>query len=92
MATLQVKNMDDNLYKSLKSIAESEKRSLSQEVIYILQNYLTKPDTFKASATEQFLELSGSWNDERDAEEIAENLRAERLNSKRFAGDNELFD
>ena len=37
MAHLQVKDIDDKLYESLRNLASQEKRSISQEVIYILQ-------------------------------------------------------
>ncbi len=37
MATLQVRDIDDRLYESLKTFANSEKRSISQEVIHIIE-------------------------------------------------------
>jgi len=33
MATLQVRDIDDRLYESIRNLAASEKRSISQEVI-----------------------------------------------------------
>lgn len=35
MATLQVKGMNDRLYESLKARAEADRRSVSQEVVYV---------------------------------------------------------
>jgi plasmid stability protein len=40
MATLQVRNMPDNLYKKLRDKANKEYRSIAQQVIYELENAL----------------------------------------------------
>ena len=45
MAILQVRDIDNNLYESLKSRAKREKRSVSQEVIKIIEDYLAQPYT-----------------------------------------------
>jgi len=42
MAILQVKGVDDDLYTELKEAAESEDRSVSQQVIYLLRSYLAR--------------------------------------------------
>ncbi|HVG45447.1 MAG TPA: hypothetical protein VM890_11970 [Longimicrobium sp.] len=42
MATLNIKNLPDPLYKSLKLRAESQHRSVSQEVTHILSEVLTR--------------------------------------------------
>ena len=41
MAMLQVRDMDDRLYDRLKFAAKHDNRSISQQVITILQNYFT---------------------------------------------------
>ena len=41
MATLQVRDIDDRVYKELKQRAKSKHRSLSQEVAYIIEEYLS---------------------------------------------------
>ena len=92
MANLQVKDIDDRLYESIRVLATNEKRSISQEVVYILQKYLSKPKEFDENPTDEFLNLAGSWKDERDAEEIIEEIRSSRRNSERFGRKNELFD
>ncbi len=92
MANLQVKDIDDRLYDSIRKIAANEKRSISQEVVYILQRYLSIPKAFEYNPTDEFLKLSGSWKDERDEDEIVKEVRNYRRNSKRFGSDNELFD
>lgn len=92
MANLQVKDIDSRLYESIRELATNEKRSISQEVVYILQKYLSKPKEFDTNPTDEFLTLAGSWKDERDAEEIIADIRNSRKNSERFGKNNELFD
>lgn len=43
MATLNVKNVPETLHKKLQRRAERERRSVSQEVIHILERELVKP-------------------------------------------------
>jgi plasmid stability protein len=52
MAHLQVRDMDDKLYSSLRELATNEKRSISQEVIYIIQKYLSTPKSFYFNPTD----------------------------------------
>ena len=92
MAILQVRDIDSGLYQSLKNRASKEKRSISQEVIFILEKYLARPKSMDVSPTEEFLQLSGSWEDDRSAEEIVTSIREGRIESPRFAADHELFD
>ena len=92
MANLQVRDIDDNLYESIRSLAISEKRSISQEVVLILEKYLSSPLDFKRNPTEEFLGLAGSWKDDRCAGEIVKDIRNSRRNSQRFGNANELFD
>jgi plasmid stability protein len=92
MAILQVRDIDDRLYSSLKDLAKSENRSLSQEVILILEKYLSNPLVFKDNPTRAFLSLSGSWDDERTAREIVDDIKKGRKNSKRFGEENVVFD
>lgn len=83
MATLQVKGMDDQLYEALGIRAAFDNRSLSQEVIMIIKNFLAKPKTATEDATEAFLELAGSWEDERPASEIIKNIRSSRRSKRK---------
>ncbi len=92
MANLQVKDIDDRLYDSLRKLASSDKRSISQEVVYIIEKYLSLPDSFKHNPTDSFLELTGSWDDDRSADDIVDDIRNNRINSSRFGTANELFD
>lgn len=92
MAILQVRDIDDRLYSSLKELAKSENRSLSQEVVSILEKYLSNPVVFKGNPTRDFLSLSGSWDDNRTADEIVADIKKSRKKSKRFGAENVVFD
>ena len=92
MANLQVRDIDEKLYSSLRILAANERRSISQEVIYILQKYLSAPKSFNINPTDEFLQLTGSWDDDRNAEEIIIDIKNNRINSTRFGSSNELFD
>ncbi|MDL2229265.1 antitoxin [Treponema sp. OttesenSCG-928-L16] len=89
MAILQVRDIDDRLYASLKQKAQRENRSISQEVISILEQYLSNPNRIKENPTKEFLNLS--WEDDRDADEIIKELRTTRKNKKTFGDFDGLF-
>ena len=91
MAILQVRDLDDRLYSSLKTIAKSENRSISQEVISIIEKYLSNPTAYKNNPTTEFIALSGSWDDKRSADEIIDSINQSRNNSKRFKSENVIF-
>ena len=92
MAILQVRDLDDRLYLSLKDRAKKENRSLSQEVVSILETFLSNPHVFRSNPTRDFLSLSSAWEDDRSAEEIMASIRGGRRNSPRFGADDALFD
>lgn len=87
MANLQIKGIDDDLYAQLKAIAASENRSVSQQVLFLLKNYLAKkPHILEAKTPAQvLLELSGSWQDSRSADQIVWELKKARKKSKKLA-------
>ena len=91
MAILQVRDLDDRIYENLKRIAQHNKRSISQEVIHIIETYLSNPKMEKNS-TEEFLKLAGSWKDERAAEDIVVEMRKGHSTSKRFSREHGIFD
>lgn len=57
MAYLQVKSIDDELYKSLGKRAAMENRSITQEVISILKAHLSIPSCKTRLVNDQFLEV-----------------------------------
>ncbi|MBP5794208.1 MAG: antitoxin, partial [Spirochaetaceae bacterium] len=81
MAMLQVRDMDDRLYEKLKFSAKLDNRSISQQVITILQDYFTSVPVKSKNATEEFLKLAVSWEDSRSTEEIIDDVYASRVNS-----------
>ncbi len=83
MATLQVKGIDDQLYAALGARASMNNRSISQEVITIIQESLSRPPADPGAATRSFLELCGAWEDERSAAAIAADLRRSRRSRKK---------
>jgi len=58
----------------LKFEANRENRSISQQVITILQDYFTSVPVKPKNITEEFLKLSGSWEDSKSAEEIIDDF------------------
>lgn len=91
MATLQVKEMSDSLYEWLHNFSKANNRSISQQVITILQEKATNVQFQSQNAVDSFLTLSGTWEDTRSAEEIASDIISSRNNSSRFGESNELF-
>ena len=86
MANLQIKGMDDDLYAQLKSLAASENRSISQQVLFLLKLYLARKHQLQEAKTpaQVLLELSGSWEDDRSAENIVKDLKSGRKNSRKL--------
>ena len=83
MATLQVRSVDDQLYEALGKRALMENRSISQEVVFILKAYLSSPPVKYQEATARFLEICGSWEDTRDADDIISEIRQSRQTVER---------
>jgi plasmid stability protein len=92
MANLQVKDIDERLYAALRRLASDERRSISQEVAHILEKYLSSKARFDRNPTEAFLALSGAWVDERETEDIVQDIRKSRNSNQRLKADNGLFD
>lgn len=84
MANLQVKSFDDRLYEALARRAALDNRSISQEVVAIIKEYFSKPNNSNKTATDSFLELAGTWNDDRNADEIILDIRKNRKSDRRF--------
>ncbi|MEA2083268.1 MAG: antitoxin [Thermodesulfobacteriota bacterium] len=84
MATLQVRSIDDQLYKALGRRATMENRSISQEVIAIIKAYLSSPKLQHENSTRDFLAMCGTWDDKRNPEEIIEEIRQDRRTTDRF--------
>jgi hypothetical protein len=92
MATLQVREIDDGLYNILKTVAKKERRSLSLEVVSILESYVRNPLSRVSDTTEEFIALCGSWQDSRSTGEIIKDIKSHRRNSSRFGDSHAVFD
>ena len=91
MPNLKVKDIDSLLYISLKKLAKKEHRSVSQEVVKIIETYLNQPNSNNnKNMTEEFLKLSGSWDDNRSNDDIINEIYQSRNDGKRF--NDGLFD
>lgn len=88
MANLQIKNIDEDLYQEIKRAASAENRSVSQQVLTLIRDYLAKRNQVSKLKTpaQVLLELSGTWEDERSAEEIVRDIKKARRNSKKLSG------
>lgn len=91
MATLQVKGIDDDLYRALGARAALDHRSISQEVVSMIQESLARRHPGPQEATKAFLELAGSWIDGRSAQEIARSIRKARRTGRRSAEGRDVF-
>ena len=86
MANLQIKNVEDNLYEEIKKLASAENRSVSQQVLFLVKEYLAKRKHLTAtkSPAQVLLELSGSWEDDKNAEQIVKEIKSARKSSRKL--------
>ncbi len=86
MANLQIKGIDDELYKELKKMAAEENRSVSQQALFLVKEYLARKRQLRTLKTpaQILLDLSGSWEDNRDPAKIVTQIRKARRNSKKL--------
>ena len=86
MANLQIKGIEDELYRELKKMAAEENRSVSQQALFLIKEYLARKRHMRASKTpaQILLDLSGSWEDNRDSAKIIAQIKKARRNSKKL--------
>ena len=92
MAHLHVRDLNDKLYESIKRRANLGHRSISQEVVSMIESYLNRNDLVAEIQTLEFLKLSHSWQDTRNTKEIVSELRNSRTKNTRLSRVDELFD
>lgn len=87
MANLQIKNIDDEFYNQIKLMAEAEHRSISQQILFLVKEYLSKRKALSKtkSSARILLELSGSWEDSNDADQIIAGIKRKRANSRKLS-------
>jgi len=87
MASLTLKNLPDELLQSLRDAAERDRRSLTQEMVYLLEAALGRRETptsrspARIDAEAQvaaWRKLAGKWESDIDAATEAEHLMKER--------------
>ena len=86
MANLQIKGIQEELYAEIKKLAAAENRSVSQQVVFLLREYVATRKFIQAqkSPAQVLLALAGSWQDDRAAEKIIDEIRKARKNSVRL--------
>jgi len=92
MPNLQVRDIDTQLYNWLCVNAKLANRSISQQVITILQEKAAAPQETTSNVVDAFLALNDYWGDERSAEEIVSEIRNARVNTSERGNLNDLFD
>ena len=86
MANLQIKGIKEELYAEIKKLASAENRSISQQILFLVREYLGRKNylsTLKSPA-QVLLELSGSWQDDKGAEQIISEVKHACINSKKL--------
>ena len=86
MANLQIKNIQDELYEEIKKLAAAENRSISQQVLFLVKEYLAKRKHLTAakSPAQVLLELSGSWEDDKSAQQLVKEIKSARKSSRKL--------
>jgi len=87
MANLQIKGVKEDLYEEIKRLAAAENRSVGQEMLFLVKEYLSRKGrmgNLKMPA-QVLLELAGSWEDDKTAEEIVAEIRSARKNSRKLS-------
>lgn len=86
MANLQIKGIEDELYQELKKMAAEENRSVSQQALFLVKEYLARKRHMRALKTpaQILLDLAGSWEDSRDSAKIIAQIRKARRNSRKL--------
>jgi len=87
MANLQIKGIDDKLYDTIKKLAASENRSVSQEILFLVKEHVARRKQTAAVKTpaQALLDLSGSWTDDRSAEAIITEIKTARKGSRKLS-------
>ena len=86
MSNFQIKGMDDELYEELKRLASKEKRSVSQQAVFLFRDYLAGRQPMRVAKTpaQVLLDLAGSWEDGEDAEAVIARIKKARKKSRRL--------
>jgi hypothetical protein len=92
MATVELSNLDEQMYTALAARAAQENRSVNQGAEMLIRESLASPAQSPRKATEAVLEIAGSWQDSRTAEEIIADIRDSMCSRNRTTRLNDVFD
>jgi plasmid stability protein len=86
MANLQIKGIEDELYRELKIMAAEENRSVSQQALFLVKEYLARKKQLRALKTpaQILLDLSSSWQDHQDSAKMIAQIKKARRNSQKL--------
>jgi len=88
MASLTLKNIPDPLLERLREMAESDRRSLTQEILFLLEEALRGAggrarDEMEAEAqADAWARLAGKWPSDRDKNEEIEEILGSRTRGR----------
>lgn len=89
MASLTLKNLPDDLLRALRKAADKDRRSMTQEILHLLESALARrddrPDPGAAAADAQLAawrKLAGKWESEIDRATEAERLMKRRTSGR----------
>jgi plasmid stability protein len=85
VAILQIRGIDEEFYARLKRTAAADSRSVSQEVLHFAKECMRRSESedLDATSAKALLALAGSWEDDREADDVIRELKAGRRNSNR---------
>jgi len=84
MPTIRITEIDKDLYEGIKGLAFEGNRSVEQQVLFMIKDYMAKRHLLSKTKTaaQVLLELSGTWEDERMAQEVVQDIKKARRNSR----------
>ena len=91
MASVELTNIDEEVYAALSRAQTRENRSIDQEAEMLLRESLARPSASPRKATEAVLDIAGSWQDSRTAEEIIADIRSSRCSGDWSTGPDDVF-
>ncbi len=89
MASLTLKNLPDDLLRALRKVADKDRRSLTREIIYLLESALggTERPASRAPGVDAQLaawrKLAGKWKSDVDRKTEAERLMEGRTSGRK---------
>jgi plasmid stability protein len=90
MASLTLKNLPDDLLRALREVADKDRRSLTREIIHLLESalrgHVERPVPRSSGADAQVVawrKLAGKWESDVDRETEAERLMKRRTSGRK---------